>query len=406
MPLDLALQRRYQDFKSRGLSLDMTRGKPSPEQLDLSLPMLKDDTYVSPSGDDCRNYGPIEGLKEARELFGAYLGMPPESTYVLGNSSLEIMYRLVGHAFVRALPGSTNSWRDLCAFGYTPTMLCPVPGYDRHHTICKVHGIDMIPVPLTERGPDMRVVRQWVKEPWVVGMWCVPKYSNPAGTSYDPDIIRALAWLKTVEHFRIFWDLAYQGHHLVDEGDELPNMLELCCEAGHEHRAFVLGSTSKMTFASSGLAMLAASEANLAWFREVLFASTIGQDRLSQLRHVRFLKDLDGIKLLMQRHRALIEPKFAAVNEVLSRELGSSNSVRWHMPRGGYFVSLYVPGHASEVVRIAGELGVKLTPAGAAYPYGDADDSHIRIAPTYPSVEEVHVAMEVVALAIRIATAK
>lgn len=400
-----SLQKRFDSLKSQNLYLDMTRGKPCPEQLSLSWPMLRITSTHSKSDVDCWNYGHLEGLPEARQLFGEYLGVSAKNVFVLGNSSLAIMHDLVVQGMLRALPGGTN-WNTACAFGKPPIMLCPVPGYDRHHAIDERYGIDMTPIPMTDEGPDMDLVEKWAKDPFVVGMWCTPKYSNPSGITYSADVCRRLASLEARNtSFRIFWDLAYQVHDLGETTDELPNMLELCRSYGNADRVFMIGSTSKITFAGGGIAVLAASERNLNWFKEGLSVQTIGHDKLNQLRHVKFLQSMDGIRILMARHREILKPKFDAVDEVLTEEIGGRNIASWNKPRGGYFVNLKVrSGCAKRVVELAGSLGVKLTPAGAAFPGGnDPDDSHIRIAPTYPSIEEVKRAMRVVGLCIQIA---
>lgn len=404
------LRRQYELLREKPLALDLTRGKPSEEQLALSESMLTYTGTRSRDGADCRNYGGIEGLAEARELFGAYLGASPENTLVLGNSSLAIMHDIVAQAMMRPLPGVSYSWGEGISFGVRPKMLCPVPGYDRHFAINERFGIEMIPIPMTDTGPDMRAVVSALRDnKWVVGMWCTPKYSNPTGVTYSEKTCRHLARLpRKYSDLRIIWDLAYNAHDLTETPDELPNMLELCREAGHEDRVFVVGSTSKMTFAGSGLAMLAASKANIAWFKQGLSVRTIGPDKLNQLRHVHFLRDLEGIRAHMAKHRAILVSKFAAVDEILTRELAGTQLARWSEPHGGYFVSLWVTqGSAKRVVQLAADVGVKLTPAGAAFPYGkDPEDSHIRIAPTYPALADVRQAMEVLTLCIKLAAAE
>ncbi len=387
-----SLRKRYEQFRAREFKLDLTRGKPSNEQLALSQAMLADQNVYAADGSDCRNYGYLEGLPEARRLFGEYLGIPAEHTFVLGNSSLALMHDLVVQTLLH-----TPKIR--------PAMICPVPGYDRHHAICEKYRIKMLPVPLTNEGPDMGAVEKILMEEPVMGIWCVPKYSNPSGITYSGKVCRQLATLKARRDFRIFWDLAYQVHDLTETPDELPNMFNLCGEARNEDRVFIIGSTSKITFASAGLAILAASKKNLEWFRQGLSVQTIGPDKLNQLRHVRFLKDMKGIRSLMAQNRRILKPKFDAVDEILTRELGGKGIASWNKPRGGYFVSLQVKrGCAKKVVALATDIGIKLTPAGAAFPHDkDPDDSHIRIAPTFPPLEEVRQAMEIVALCIQIA---
>jgi DNA-binding transcriptional MocR family regulator len=399
------VRRRYANFQASKRTLDLTRGKPSDEQLAITHPLFE---IHIPRAEVPRllNYGHIDGLPEARALFAPYLGVPVENTMVLGNSSLAVMHDLVVQLLLSPLPGlsySWSAWRGMDRM--KPTMLCPVPGYDRHHTICERYGIDMIPVPMTKDGPDMEVVRREVESRGsLVGMWCSPRYSNPTGVTYSAKVVRELASMKTARGFRIFWDDAYRVHDLEDEPDEIPNFFELCERAGNADRAFIVGSTSKITSAGSGLALLGLSQANRAWYLKALFAQTIGQDKANQWRHVQFLKDMEGVRALMREHRAIVKPKFDGVAQVLRRELTGIPGVWWEVPRGGYFVSLYVPGHAKQVVHIASEAGVKLTPAGAAYPRGiDPADAHIRLAPTYPPLEDVEFAMQIVALSVRLA---
>ena len=402
-PTSLALRRRFEALKTLGLALDMTRGKPSAEQLALSEPM-RTITDTQAGTIDCRNYGGLEGLPEARALCAEYLGVRPEETLVLGNSSLTLMHDVFVQALLRPHPEIKGSWNDLRSLGLKPKMLCPVPGYDRHHAICAHFDIEMLPVPMRDDGPDVRMIVELLKgRPDIIGMWCIPKYSNPTGITYSEKVARVLAYLRA--DILIFWDLAYAAHDLRETPDEVPNILELCKEAHHEDRVFIFGSTSKITFAGAGISMLAASEKNIAWFKESLAVQTIGPDKLNQLRHVRFLKDMDGVRALMAKHRAIIRPKFETVNEVFRQQLGGRGIAQWSNPRGGYFISLYVQhGCAKRVVTLAAELGVKLTPAGAAFPYGnDPEDSHIRIAPTFPPLAEVRQAAEVVALCVQIA---
>jgi len=410
------LTKKYAALKAEKLNLDLTRGKPSEVQLALSNPMLENKNVFALDGSDCRNYGHLEGLPEARKLFGEYLGVPTQNVFVLGNSSLAVMHDLVVQMLMRPVPGEVRRWDAYHNLRNQPVMLCPTPGYDRHHAICEHYGIRMLPVPMKDGALDIDLVESLVQtERNVFGIWCVPKYSNPTGITYSLEVCERLANMEAPPGFRIFWDNAYAVHDLTEQSDELPNLFELCCRAKgsgrqehreKEDRLFVIGSTSKITFASAGLAMLAASERNLAWFRQSLSVQTIGHDKLNQLWHVAFLKDMAGIRAHMAKHRAILKPKFDRVDEVLKRELSEFNFVRWNRPKGGYFVNLFVPkGRAKRVVELAGLLGVKLTPAGAAFPYGkDPDDSHIRIAPTFPPLSEVQKAMEVVALCIIIAT--
>jgi DNA-binding transcriptional MocR family regulator len=401
---------RYEQLRAMNLALDMTRGKPCAEQLDLSNPMLSIVDYIAEDGSDCRNYGALEGLPEARRLFGEYLGVPAANTFVLGNSSLNLMHDLVLQMLVTQVPGETRIWDPHHTLRNRPVMLCPVIGYDRHHTIDERYGIEMLPIPMTPDGPDMDAVEAVLQGPkrWhVFGMWCTPKYSNPSGVTYSRDVCRRLAEMKTWPGFRIFWDLAYNGHDLEEPGDELPDMLELCRNAPHEpdepshvNRVFVIGSTSKITFASAGLNIFASSQDNLAWFRRSLFAQTIGPDRLNQLRHVKFLRNADGIRAHMRRHAAIIKPKLDTACEILERELGGCDVAWWYKPRGGYFLPIrFKQGCAKKIVASAKEIGVKLTPAGSTHPYGiDPKDEWGRFAYTYPPTEEVALGAEATAV--------
>ncbi|WP_327188470.1 aminotransferase class I/II-fold pyridoxal phosphate-dependent enzyme [Streptomyces xinghaiensis] len=404
-----AARKEYAELRARGLSLDLTRGKPSPEQLDLagdllSLPGAGD--VKAADGTDTRNYGGLLGLPELREIFAGPLQVPAGQLLALGNASLTLMHDNVVQALLSVVPGGERRWADEPRVRF----VCPVPGYDRHFGVCERYGIDMVPVPLTGEGPDMDVVEELVaSDPTIKGMWCVPKYSNPTGEVYSDETVRRLAAMRTAApDFRLFWDNAYAVHHLTGERVEILSILDACAEAGNPDRAFVFGSTSKITTAGSGVAFVGSSPANVAWMKERLLKQTIGPDKVNQLRHVRFFRDTDGVTAHMERHRALLEPRFAAVYEVLESELGPLGIAEWTRPKGGYFVSLDVPdGCASEVVRLAKEAGIALTPAGAAFPYGkDPRDREIRLAPSFPSVEEVREAMRAVAVCVRLAAAE
>ncbi|MCC5033705.1 aminotransferase class I/II-fold pyridoxal phosphate-dependent enzyme [Streptomyces sp. WAC 00631] len=404
-----AARKEYAELRARGLSLDLTRGKPSPEQLDLagdllSLPGAGD--VKAADGTDTRNYGGLLGLPELREIFSGPLQVPAGQLLALGNASLTLMHDNVVQALLSVVPGGERRWADEPRVRF----VCPVPGYDRHFGVCERYGIDMVPVPLTGEGPDMDVVEELVaSDPTIKGMWCVPKYSNPTGEVYSDETVRRLAAMRTAApDFRLFWDNAYAVHHLTGERVEILSILDACAEAGNPDRAFVFGSTSKITTAGSGVAFVGSSPANVAWMKERLLKQTIGPDKVNQLRHVRFFRDTDGVTAHMERHRALLEPRFAAVYEVLESELGPLGIAEWTRPKGGYFVSLDVPdGCASEVVRLAKEAGIALTPAGAAFPYGkDPRDREIRLAPSFPSVEEVREAMRAVAVCVRLAAAE
>ncbi len=395
---------RFDGLRGRNLSLDMTRGKPSPEQLALSDDLL---TAVQPGdttgedGTDLRNYGGLIGIPEARTLFAAYLGTDPERVIIGGNSSLSIMFDVLSNAMTFGMPGGEGPWRD-----QSPKVVCPVPGYDRHFAICERLGIDMVTVPMTPDGPDMDAVAALVADdPTVKAMWCVPKYSNPSGEVYSDATVTALASMKTVApDFRLLWDNAYQVHHLGGAPADLADIMDACEKAGNPDRAIVFGSTSKITHAGSGVAMLASSPANVADHSEKISYATIGPDKINQLRQVRFFKDMDGILAHMRKHAELVAPKFAAVDAALERDLGGKGLATWTKPDGGYFVSVDVlDGCAREIIRRCGEAGVKITPAGSTYPYGnDPRDRNIRIAPTLPSVDEIVAAMAVLTAAIEV----
>ncbi|PZP40238.1 MAG: aminotransferase [Azospirillum brasilense] len=399
------IQAGYDAFRARGLKLDMTRGKPAPEQLSLAEPMLAlpgNGDFTTEAGEDARNYGGLQGIAEARALYAPVLGVPPAQVVVGDNSSLALMHDTVLWSMVKGVPGGERPWgkEEDVAF------LCPVPGYDRHFVICEEYGIRLIPVPLTGEGPDMDEVERLVADPAVKGMWCVPKYSNPSGEVYSGAVARRLAAMKTgAPDFRLFWDDAYAVHHLTDTRHAIANIVELCAEAGNPDRAFVFASTSKVTLAGAGLAFFASSPANVAWYLESAGKRTIGPDKLNQIRHVRFLRDQAGIAAHMERHRALIAPKFAAVLEALESRLAGTGVARWTKPEGGYFISLDArPGTARRVVALAKEAGLALTPAGSTWPGGvDPQDSNLRLAPTFPSLENVRLASEGIALCVLLA---
>lgn len=395
--------RDYAALVQRGLSLDLTRGKPSPRQLDLSDDMLElPSSHRTAGGADARNYGDLQGLPELRKLFGPLLQVPAAQLVVGGNASLAMMHDTIVHALLGRLPGAARRWVEEPKI----TFLCPVPGYDRHFTICEQFGITMVPVPMNADGPDMDVVERLVAEdPSVKGIWCVPKYSNPSGIVYSDETVRRLAAMPAAApDFRVFWDNAYAVHHLTDTPAELADVLALSAEHGHPDRVFVYGSTSKVTLAGSGVAFFGSSPANVEWFLANTRKQTIGPDKLNQLRHVEFLRDAEGVAAHMRKHAELIGPKFEIVDRVLAKELG--DLATWTSPKGGYFVSLEVP-HAAEVVARAKAAGIALTPAGATHPYGtDPDDSTIRIAPTYPSLEELEQAITGLAVCVRLVAAE
>ena len=401
---------RYEELRARKLALDMTRGKPCAAQLDLSNGLttcLGAEDYRAADGTDCRNYGGLEGVAEARKLFADFLEVRPQDVLVGGNSSLALMHDTVVQALLKSLPGAAEPWRSQPSVKF----LCPSPGYDRHFAICQHFGIEMIPVEMGADGPDMdRVEELAAADAAVKGIWCVPKYSNPTGATYSDAVVERLARMRTAAaDFRIFWDNAYAVHHLGGAPDRLANMLEACRVAGQPDRPLIFGSTSKVSFAGAGVAMVAASEANVSFLKAGMSIQTIGPDKLNQLRHVRFFRDMAGIHAHMQKHAEILKPKFDAVHETLERELGGTNLASslatWSRPRGGYFVSLDTrDGFAKRVVGLAAEAGVKLTAAGATFPYGkDPRDRNIRIAPSLPSLEEIRQAMELVAVSIQVA---
>jgi aspartate/methionine/tyrosine aminotransferase len=388
----------YQSQRGRNLAIDMTRGKPSPEQLDLADGMfsaIAPGDCIGEGGVDYRNYGGIEGIPEARRFFAEYMGVTADEVVVGGNSSLTMMYDVLAGGMLFGMPGGEGPWKDQDKVKF----LCPVPGYDRHFAICERLGIEMIPVPMTDAGPDMDAVEAAVADDAAIkGIWCVPKYSNPTGATYSDDTISRLSKMNCKAHdFRVLWDNAYAVHHLGSGPVAVGNLLRESQKNGNPDRVLMFGSTSKITLAGSGVGVLAASETNIAdALKKASFAS-IGPDKINQLRHVRFFGDMDGLLAHMDRLAALIKPKFEAVEEVLENRLAGKGIAEWTKPQGGYFVSVdIVDGCAAEVVRRAGDAGVKLTPAGASFPYGnDPRDRNIRLAPTMPSVDEIRQAMDV-----------
>ncbi len=398
-------QAPYDLFKQRGLKLDMSRGKPAPEQLDLCNNLLDAlPGFKAADGTDARNYGIGVGLPEARALFGTLLNVSAAQVIVDSSASLSLMHDVIVYALLNGVPDG-QPW-----FGQQVTFLCPVPGYDRHFSICEARGIKMINIPLNDDGPDMDLVEKLVAEDASIkGMWCVPKYSNPSGTVYSDAVVRRLAAMKTAApDFRLMWDDAYRFHHLTTENIEIAEIIAECAKAGNPDRAVVFASTSKVTWAGSGIAALASSPANIAWWTKHAGIRSIGPDKINQLRHVALLKDAATVAALMARHRALLAPKFDAVLTQFKEHLGSVAGVSWTMPKGGYFIDLVTPpGAAKRTIALAKEAGITLTPAGAAYPYGvDPEDSHIRIAPSFPSLPEITQAAEGIALALKLAIAK
>jgi DNA-binding transcriptional MocR family regulator len=405
---DLAsAQADYDGLLAQGIALNLTRGKPSAAQLDLANPMLAlpGDRYLSEDGTDTRNYQGLQGLVELRAIFGDALQVPVDQLVAFGNSSLELMHDTLVHAMLSPLPGARRRWVEEPRVAF----LAPVPGYDRHFALSERLGIELVPVPMTDEGPDLDAIERAVADdPSVKGIWCVPKYSNPDGTIYSERTVRRLATMPTAApDFRIMWDNAYAVHHLTETPHEIADLLALATEAGNGDRPFVFGSTSKITFAGAGVGFFGGSPANVGWWLKLAALRTIGPDKVNHLRHALFLRDADGLAEHMRRHRELIAPKFAAVQRVLAQNFADTPGVSWSHPQGGYFVTLTVPdGLASEVVRLAKDAGIALTPAGATHPYGkDPHDAIIRLAPTYPVLEEVERAMTAVAACLRLALA-
>ncbi len=403
------IQESYDAFKAKGLRLNLTRGKPAPEQLDLSSALLSlpgATDYVAADGTDCRNYMGLQGIPEVRSLFSGIMGAPPAQVIVANNSSLALMHDAVVYSLLKGPCDSSAPWSQQGEIAF----LCPVPGYDRHFRICEDYGIRMISVPLNDDGPDMDEVERLVaQDPSIKGMWCVPKYSNPTGAVYSDSIVERLAAMPSAApDFRIFWDNAYSVHHLTSERIEIANILELSARHGHPNRAFVFASTSKITLAGAGLALFASSAENVKWLLARFVPRTIGPDKVNQLRHARFLKNEAGIHELMDKHRALLAPKFQKVLDIFDEKLGGVPDVTWNRPKGGYFIALEVPqGCGRRVVALAKDAGVELTPAGAPYPYGkDPNDRTLRIAPTFPALSEVALAAEGVASCVLLAAAE
>ena len=403
-----SLEAEYKKFQQRGLKLDMSRGKPSQEQLDLSMGMMDVlASYVDltcEDGTDCRNYGVLDGIHEAKVLIGDMIECNPDNIIIYGNSSLNIMYDTIARSMTHGVMGNTP-WCKLDKVKF----LCPVPGYDRHFAVTEHFGVEMINVPMTEEGPDMDMVEKLVAEDDAIkGIWCVPKYSNPQGVIYSDETVRRMAALKpAAKDFRIFWDNAYAVHHLYGaEKGKILNILDECEKAGNPDMVFEFCSTSKISFAGGGIAAIAASEANLADIKKSLTIQTIGFDKVNQLRHVRFFKDADGIAKHMEKHAEFLRPRFELVLETLESQLSGLGAGSWIKPMGGYFITYETnEGCAKRVVALAKEAGVVLTPAGAPFPYGkDPKDSVIRIAPSYPTMEDLKAAAEIFCVCVKVAT--
>ncbi|HKM33194.1 MAG TPA: aminotransferase class I/II-fold pyridoxal phosphate-dependent enzyme [Lachnospiraceae bacterium] len=401
------LVKAYEDVKGKGLKLDMSRGKPSAKQLDMTMPIM--DTLDSESilkteeGVDCRNYGVLDGIPEAKALMGEMIGVPAKNIIVCGNASLPIMYDTVSRSVTHGVCGNTP-WCKLEKVKF----LCPAPGYDRHFAITEHFGIEMIHIPMTKEGPDMDLVEKYVNQDAAVkGIWCVPKYSNPQGITYSDETVRRFANLKpAADDFRIFWDNAYAIHDLYENADMLLDLFGECVKAGNPDMVYEFASTSKVSFAGAGIAAVAASEKNLDFYRKSMTIQTIGYDKVNQLRHVRYYKNLDGLKKQMKKQADILRPKFEAVTDTLQEELGGLGIAEWIAPKGGYFISFdAMEGCAKNIVAKCKEAGVILTGAGATYPYGkDPLDSNIRIAPSFPTPEEMTQATELFVLCVKLAS--
>lgn len=402
------LMKAYEDYAAKGLKLDMSRGKPSSEQLDLSMGMLdvlnSESILKSENGVDIRNYGILDGILEAKKLMGDVMGCKPEQVIIFGNASLNIMYDTVCRSFTHGVMGETP-WSKLEKVKF----LCPVPGYDRHFSITESFGVEMISIPMTATGPDMDLVEEYVsKDPAVKGIWCVPKYSNPQGISYSDETVQRFANLKpAAKDFRIYWDNAYVVHHLYeDKQDEILNILEECEKAGNPDLVYQFCSTSKITFPGAGVAAMSASCANVESIKKIMNAQTISYDKINQLRHVKYFKNLDGVKAHMKGHADLLRPKFEMLLEMFDKELSGKGAGTWIHPNGGYFITYETPnGCAKAVVAKAKAAGMVMTGAGAPFPYGiDPKDSVIRIAPSLPPMEELKVAGELFVICVQLAT--
>ena len=402
------LQKKYDQYANMGLSLDMTRGKPSPEQLDLSNELYTDlskDGFKSLDGTDTRNYSTPAGIKDARELFAQILGTSSDNIFLGNSSSLNQMFDSIMRATVFGEHDSDKPWGQIEGRKW----LCPAPGYDRHFRVTQTLGFELITVPMTADGPDMDIVEELVKDEKVLGIWCNPVYSNPDGFVYSEETCRRLASMKTgAKDFRIYWDNAYVIHHLTAneaEQGRVPDILALCEEYGNPSRVYEFASSSKVTFAGAGISCFAANKENMDYAKKIMAVQTICNNKVNQLAHARFLPDLIAVKAHMEKHASILRPKFGKTIEVLESELKPAGIASWNNPKGGYFVSLFVmKGTADKVVKMCKEIGVALTPAGATYPYGkDPDDSNIRIAPSFPSVSDIDTAVNVLAVCAKIA---
>lgn len=398
-------QEKFKEYKAKNLKYDMTRGKPAAKQLALSDDMMSEDylsDYKSKNGMDCRNYGILDGIPEIRELFGELFGVPSDQVIASGNSSLNIMYDLLASFMLFGTGGGAMPWVRQGEIKF----ICPVPGYDRHFAITERLGIKMINVNINENGPDMDIIENLVKnDPSIKGMWSVPKYSNPTGVIYSDEVIERLAKMEcAADDFRIMWDDAYTIHVLEGEPAKQRNLIDACKEAGNPNRAIVLASTSKMTYPGAGIAAVASSPDNIAWFKHIYTIQTIGPNKINQLRHAKYFKNLDNMVAHMKKHAEILKPKFDTVVRIFEEELGDTGVLTWSNPKGGYFISVDTTYNcAAEVVALAKECGVLFTAAGSTYPYGkDPENKNIRVAPSLPPIEELEVAIKVFCICVKI----
>ncbi len=400
------LKQQYDEFKARGLELNMARGKPSPTQLDMSMDIFDSvnalNGYKAEDGTDCRNYGNLTGLEECKTIFAQALGVQNDNIIVCGNSSLNIMFDYISQCMTHGAGAGCKPWMLQGKIKFA----CPVPGYDRHFSILEYFGIEMVNVPMLETGPDMNVLEELVKDSSVKGMFCVPKYSNPQGYTFSDETVRRIAALKpAAEDFRIIWDNAYFVHDIAEEGDTLLNIFPEAAKNGTEDMIIEVASTSKVSFPGAGVAVVSASENNVRMIKQRMNNQIIGHDKINQLRHARVLKDVNGLREYMKRHAVILKPKFDIVLQTLDRDLEGCGIATWTKPKGGYFVSLDVmEGCAKRVVELCRRAGVVLTNAGATYPYGkDPKDTNIRIAPSFPSLDELREAMVLLCIAVKLA---
>ena len=403
-------EKEYEAYKAKGMKLDMSRGKPGADQLDIAMPMFdvftNSASMIADDGTDCRNYGMLTGIPDAKKLFGELLGVGTDEIIIGGNSSLSLMYDTVARAVTHGVYGSEKPWGKCEKVKF----LCPAPGYDRHFAICETFGIEMITVPMKNDGPDMDMVEKLVAEDEAIkGIWCVPLYSNPDGIVYSDETVRRFANLSPkAKDFRIFWDNAYCVHYLKDAPDRILNILEECKKTGKEDMVFIFASTSKISFPGAGVAVMAGSVNNMKQVAGLMGIQCISYDKINQLRHVKYFKDMDGIMAHMAKHKAILAPKFNMVLDMLDKEIGELGILEWNKPNGGYFVSVNtLDGCAKRTVQLCKEAGVVLTGAGATFPYGkDPADKNIRIAPTYPPVSELEQAMNIFCISLKLASAE